>query len=340
MLFEGDQPQDFLYLDVNAAFQRLTGLEDVVGRKVTEIIPGIREDCPELFEIYGRVARTGLPEKFETYVKGVNAWLAIAVYSTGKDRFVAVVENISERKRAEEAMRESERRRAEAEKLVATGRMAARIAHEINNPLAGIKSAFHLIRDAVPKDHPDRDMVERIEREINRITRVVRQMYELHSTQVQTSREISVGEAIGDVLAMLEPLCREHEVAVEMGPLPSELRVWAPEGSLQQVLYNLTVNAIQASPRGGIVNIATHGVDKDTVRISIRDQGHGIAAELKDRVFEPFFSTGANDATKQRLGLGLSIVKSIVSSVGGRIEFESSIGEGTCFHVYLPSKQP
>ena len=79
--------------------------------------------------------------------------------------------DITERKLAEEALRRSDRSQAEAEKLAATGRMAAQVAHEINNPLAGIKNSFRLIRDAVPKDHPDRDMVERIEREIDRIAK-------------------------------------------------------------------------------------------------------------------------------------------------------------------------
>jgi PAS domain S-box-containing protein len=340
MLFEGDEPQDFVYLDVNAAFQKLTGLHDVVGRKATDVFPGIRQADPQLFEIYGRVARSGLPEKFETYREALDAWFSIAVYSTENNHFVAVFDNISERKRTEEALRESERRQAEAEKLAATGLMAARIAHEINNPLAGIKNSFRLIRDAVPKDHPDRDMVKRIEREIDRIAQVVRQMYELYSPRAQTPREIPIGEAIGDVVAMLAPLCREYEVTVEMEPVPAELRAWAPEGSLQQILYNLTVNALNASPRGGFVNICVKYVDKGFVRISIRDHGHGIPAELRDKVFEPFFSGDPTNLTKHGLGLGLSIVKSIVASVGGRIEFESAVDKGTCFQVYLPSRQP
>ena len=165
-------------------------------------------------------------------------------------------------------------------------------------------------------------------------------MYELHSPVAHTPREISVDQAIGDVLAMLEPLCREHEVAVKLGHVPSDVMVWAPEGGLRQVLYNLTVNAVQASERGGRVNISVFNTDNDNVRISVQDQGHGIPADLKDRVFEPFFSANVGDSTKQRLGLGLSIVKSIVASVGGRIEFESTIGKGTCFRVYLPLKQP
>ena len=163
---------------------------------------------------------------------------------------VVAMRDITDRKRAEEELRESHRRQAEAEKLAAAGRMAAQVAHEINNPLAGIKNSFRLIRDAVPADHPDHDMVERIEREIDRIAHIVRQMYELYSPRAQQPRNIPVGKTIRDMLAMLEPLCQEHEVAVEVGPIPPELTVWAPEGSLQQIMYNLTINAIQASPAG------------------------------------------------------------------------------------------
>jgi PAS domain S-box-containing protein len=338
MLFEGDEPRDFLYLDVNPAFKRLTGLGDVVGKRVSEVIPGIREAHPKLFEIYGRVARSGLPEKYEIYLQELGAWLSIAVYSMERDHFVAVFDNITDRKRGEEALRQSERRQAEAEKLAAAGRLAAQVAHEINNPLAGIKNSFRLIRDAVPKDHPDRDMVERVEREIDRIAHIVRQMYELHSPRAQEPRTISVGETIRDVLAMLEPLCREHGVTVEVGPLPSALTAWVPEGSLQQILYNLTVNAIQASPPRSSINIFVNNADNDFIEILIRDRGHGISPEIRDRIFEPFFSTDSANSIKKGLGLGLSIVKTIIGAVGGKIDFETAVDQGTCFRVCLPCK--
>ncbi len=105
MLFEDNQPQDFIYLHVNRSFEELTGLKNVVGKKVTEVIPGFREDYPEVFEIYGRVALTGQPEKFEIYVKSFAAWLSISVYSTEKNHFTAVFENISARIKAEEELR-------------------------------------------------------------------------------------------------------------------------------------------------------------------------------------------------------------------------------------------
>ncbi len=108
MLFDGDRPRDFVYLAVNRAFETQTGLKNVVGRKVSDVIPGIREADPELFEIYGRVARGSAPEKFENYVAPMQMWLAISVYGSGPDRFVAVFDVISERKRTHEALVASE----------------------------------------------------------------------------------------------------------------------------------------------------------------------------------------------------------------------------------------
>jgi PAS domain S-box-containing protein len=108
MLFEDGEPRDFVYLDVNATFEKLTGLTGVVGKRVTQVIPGIRESSPELFEIYGRVARTGVPEKFEMFVDALGIWFSISAYSPRKGHFVALFDNITERKRAEEGQKASE----------------------------------------------------------------------------------------------------------------------------------------------------------------------------------------------------------------------------------------
>ena len=108
MLFEGGKATDFVYLSVNSAFERLTGLQNVAGKRVTEVIPGIKASNPELFEIYGKVALTGDPEQFEIYVDSLGIWFSISVYSTEIEHFVAVFDNITDRKRAEETLRESE----------------------------------------------------------------------------------------------------------------------------------------------------------------------------------------------------------------------------------------
>ncbi len=107
MLFDGDRPVDWVYLNVNRAFEAQTGLVGVAGRRVSEVIPGIRETSPDLFEVYGRVALTGRPEKLETYVKGVEDWYSIAVYSPEREHFVAVFDVITERKAAERAVQEA-----------------------------------------------------------------------------------------------------------------------------------------------------------------------------------------------------------------------------------------
>jgi PAS domain S-box-containing protein len=105
MIFENGEPQDFVYLVVNAAFETLTGLRNVVGRRVTEVIPGIRQTDPDLFTIYGRVSLSGTPEKFEMFVRALNLWFSVSVHSPGEGCFVAVFDDITARKTAEETLR-------------------------------------------------------------------------------------------------------------------------------------------------------------------------------------------------------------------------------------------
>ncbi len=104
IIFEDDQAVDFIYLDVNDQFEALTGLTNVLGRKVSELIPGIQECSPEIFEIYGRVVRTKLPERFDMYIKPMNKWFAISAYSTQDESFVTVFENVTERKLLDEKL--------------------------------------------------------------------------------------------------------------------------------------------------------------------------------------------------------------------------------------------
>jgi PAS domain S-box-containing protein len=108
MVFDNGQPRDFIYLAVNPAFEKLTGLRDVVGKKASELMPGSRESDPGLFETYGRVTLSGQPEHFETFVAALNHWFSVSAYSPDKEHFVAVFDVITERKRVEAALRASE----------------------------------------------------------------------------------------------------------------------------------------------------------------------------------------------------------------------------------------
>lgn len=108
MIFDDGEGHDFVYLAVNRAFETLTGLTNVIGKRVTEVIPGIRESDPELLQRYARVARTAVPEKFEIYVKALRQWLSISVYSPEREFFVAVFDVITQRKQAEKSLQDSE----------------------------------------------------------------------------------------------------------------------------------------------------------------------------------------------------------------------------------------
>ena len=108
VVFENGKAADFIYLGVNGAFETLTGLKDVLGKTASEVFPGIRETDPEFLEVHGRVALTGKPERLETYVAAMRMWLSISLYSPEKGYFIAVFDVITERKRAEEALRDSE----------------------------------------------------------------------------------------------------------------------------------------------------------------------------------------------------------------------------------------
>jgi PAS domain S-box-containing protein len=110
MIFENDQPVDFEYLEVNQAFENITGLKNAVGKRVTEAIPGIRESNPELFEAYGRIARTGKPEKYEVYIKSLNTWFSASLYSIQQGYFASVFSDITKQKEGEEQLSKSERR--------------------------------------------------------------------------------------------------------------------------------------------------------------------------------------------------------------------------------------
>jgi PAS domain S-box-containing protein len=108
MIYKSGKPVDFIYLDVNKAYEELTRLNNVTGKKITEVLPDIWQSSAEIFEIYGRVALSGRPEHFERYVKRITSWLYITVHSPEKEHFVVMVENISVRKQAEEALKQSE----------------------------------------------------------------------------------------------------------------------------------------------------------------------------------------------------------------------------------------
>jgi two-component system sporulation sensor kinase C len=231
-------------------------------------------------------------------------------------------------------IRELERQRAESEKVVATGRMAARIAHEINNPLGGIKNALLLIKDAVPTDHQYYDYMGLVEQEIDRIARIVHQMFGLYRPGQEQRDEFSVEMVVDDIVTLLEPARRARDVRIEIDRGSAPLDAAMPEDLFRQIVHNLVQNAIEASPPGGVIHIGA-AVDQGELAVTVSDQGPGIPEEERSQIYYPFYTT-KDSHTTGGLGLGLAICKTSVTALGGTIDFESVQGQGTVFRVMLP----
>jgi PAS domain S-box-containing protein len=319
----------------NPGAERLFGYraDEVLRKDLGLLLPECYADAGAIFPGSTEMLRAMGSETRELVGRrkdGTTCDLELRVGETrigGRTIFTGILHDIGERKRTQQMLHESE-------KLAASGRIAARIAHEINNPLAGIKNSFLLIKDAIAPDHPYFSYVARIESEIARIARVVRQMFDLYRPDQTTLREIDLSETIGDVVALLRTIAPERGVSFDVATSQVTGRVRLPEDSIRQVLYNIVINAIEASPVDGKVKIQAaiaHGM----LTVLVTDQGPGIPDELRSQVYEPFFTTKAHLATGG-LGLGLPISRGIVEAMRGTLEFASGANEGTAVRVRIP----
>ncbi len=327
VLFQNEEPRDFMFLDVNEAFETLTGWHDVTGRKASEVIPGIQQSNPEFLAFFGRVASTGQPEHLELRLDTLGIWLSIKAHSPEKGYFLALFENITLRKRQELLGRESET-------LAAKAQMAAYVAHEINGPLAGIKSAFTLLQTAIPPEHIYHPYVALVDREIDRITSIVRMMYELHRPDEPTAQNVAVATLLQDIATLLAPRFRSHRVNLQLDCGEPGLRGSLRANLLRQVLFNLLQNAIDAAPPQGTVSCRAHR-EGANLEIRVSDPGPGIPPEIAERVWEPGFTT-KQASFQGGMGLGLSTCRRLLESLQGSIHFENPPEGGCVFAVRIP----
>ena len=254
-----------------------------------------------------------------------------------EDRRVAVfVADISIRKKSEEMLRRTE-------KLAVAGRLAAVIAHEINNPLAAITNCLYLIEQCeLPEDA--REMLELAQSELTRISQITVQTLRFHRSSMH-ARATNLQDLVETVLTLLASRCQKHRVVIEkrFGEIPLLV---IHDGEIRQLITNLIANAIDALPRGGRMIIRARGVahlgtGRRGVRLTIADNGVGLDASTKSHLFEPFFTTKELTGT----GLGLWVGHGIVEKHGGEIRFwsrEASAGHsgGTVCTVFLPVEAP
>jgi PAS domain S-box-containing protein len=233
-------------------------------------------------------------------------------------------------------LRKLEKRQRQMEKLAALGQLAAGVAHEINNPLAGMRNAFELIKSSLPPEHEHYDLLELVDREIERISAITHQMYQLYRRSPQRPSPFSLNRCIAEVVLLLEPQAQQRKVRFDWHDRSDSLDVELVEGEVKQVLYNLLRNAVQASPDGGVVEIRAQRVDME-ISIAVRDQGNGIPAETMPSIFDPFFTTKYAEP-EGGMGLGLSVSRSLIESMGGRIEVFSDEGNGAMFTAIFPCR--
>jgi PAS domain S-box-containing protein len=344
-------------LDVNDAYCRMTGYtrEELLSKAIADI--EARETPDETARHIERIIAVG-SDFFESKHRRkdgstIDVEVSVRYLPIGQGSIFAIFRDVTERKRMERQIRayqgeltglverrasriqELERQRSAIEKAAATGRLAARLAHEINNPLAGIRNSFLLVKDAIPEIHPYFPYVGMIEKEIARLAAIVREMYGIFRPDGERPAEFDLSRAVREVAALLDGLRLKARVTVCVESEPDPLTVVLHETSLRQVLFNLLQNAIEASPAGGTVRVAAHAGD-DTVELRVTDDGPGVPEAVRSRIFEPFFTTkSASEATG--LGLGLSICANLVLAMQGEISLApGSPGTGATVRVRLP----
>ena len=324
-------PEDFVYLAVNDAFTRLTGLRDVTGKKVTEAIPGVREAHPELLETYGRVARTGRPERFEIDFRPLGMWLAVTVYCPQADHFVAVFDNITDRKRAEEALREADRRKDE---------FLSAASHELRTPLTTLslhtQGLARMLTGGTIDEARVRRKLESMDGQLARLNRLIATLLDVSRIaggRLHLEREpCDLAYLAADAVERFEDVAERSGTHVTLGASPVAGR-W-DRLRLEQVLTNLLDNAMKYAP-GSSVEVTVEARGGEAV-LTVRDSGPGISRESQTRIFQQY-ERAAEAHVFGGLGLGLWITRQIIEAHGGSITVESEPGAGSKFTVQLPT---
>ncbi len=299
-----------ILLEVNAGLERMFGYGagELIGQSIWDLIADESRDLV-LTNIKNGVL--GPYEAIGRHKDGTTfpGEIVVRPYRyRGKDVRLVAGRDITERKHLElERTRHTEElerqviertaeiarldsQRVQAERLAAMGRLAAGVAHEINNPIAGIKNAFMLVKQAVDPAHPHAEFAGMIDREIARVASIVQQMYQLYRPESGKGEPVELRIMMQDIKTLFAPRLQQRRLmlAIDVDSCLHWLRV--PRGDVLQVLLNLLNNAIDCSGEGGTITLTVR-VEPDAIRMAVSDQGPGISPENLPHIFDPFFTT-------------------------------------------------
>ena len=356
---------DYVHIEANPAYERHAGIGDVVGKKVRDLVP---DEADGWVELYGAVLRTGKSIRFRRELLATDRILEISAFRVGAaaDRQVAVLfQNVTERERAEQALRqlnetleariaqaladreEVEAALRQAQKMEAIGQLTGGLAHDFNNLLAGISGAFELIELRLEqKRHED---IERYllagQGAARRAAALTQRLLAFSRRQILSPRPLAVNRLLDDFCELVRRTVGPA-ITVTGIPAPDLWPVLADANQLENALLNLCLNARDAMPDGGLLTIATDNrrIDEAAARdlaidpgpyvaISVSDTGNGIEKSVLERAFDPFFTTKPIGAGT---GLGLSMVYGFARQSNGQVHLDSEVGRGTTARLYLP----
>jgi two-component system NtrC family sensor kinase len=309
----------------------------------------VRRPVRALIEGTGRIARGDLDVALEAGSRGEMGQLARAFNRMTGDLAQARRENEEwgrtlERKVIQETeeLSRTQRQVVHMEKMASLGTLAATVAHELNNPLAGILNYAKLVERSLAGDDAspgEREEVRRflriIQQEAGRCGKIVRDFLLFARRSGGEMALHSLNPIFEQALAIIRHHLEMSRVELSWAPLAGDDRLMCDAGQIQQALVDLFVNAVEAMPEGGALAVSVRA-EGEEVEITVADTGVGIPREALPRIFEPFYTT----KEKSGSGLGLSVVYGIVERHGGRIEVESEVGKGSAFRLSLPRHPP
>jgi PAS domain S-box-containing protein len=311
------------------AYGSVTGLETELKTKGGEGIP-VSLNASVMRDRAGDIIGTVL---VATDLREMRRLLVEARAAAAAERAQA-----AERAKAYRELKSIQARLIQSEKMSSLGRMAASVAHEINNPLGAIVIFSCLLLEKTPEDFPGRKKLETIVREASRCRDIVRSLLDFARPGAGARHRTDLNTVVRAALDLLQnqPIFKDIEVILDLSPTPVE--VICDSSQIQQAFTNLLVNAAEAiSGRGQITIRNWRDASRQMAAVSFTDTGCGISPESLEQIFEPFFTTKQEG---HGTGLGLTIVYGIIERHGGTIKVDSRLGQGATFTVWLPEKGP